>query len=79
MKIFKIYLFLLLALSEERQHQLNRTKSILERYWSEMNQLLERVDDRQKLRQHIARIKYNLKRDAPIRSWFEVEKRVSNI
>lgn len=56
---------------------MNKTRSILERYWSEVNQLLERVDDKQKLRQHIARIKYNLKKDAPIKSWFEVEKRVS--
>lgn len=55
---------------------MNKTKAQLEKYWSEVNQLLERVDDKFKLRQHIARLKYNLKKDPEIKSWFEVEKRV---
>lgn len=63
-------------LNEERQNHLNKTKAFLERYWSEVNHLLERVDDKLKLRQHIARLKYNLKRDPQIKSWFEVERRV---
>ena len=68
--------FQLKALSEERQIQLKKTKAILEKYWIDVNHLLETVDDRLKLRQHIARLKYNLQKDPAIKSWFEVEKRV---
>jgi hypothetical protein len=62
-------------LSVERQNQLNKVHNELEKFWNEINELLEKADNRSLL-QHTARLRFNLKYDPSIKSWFDIDNRV---
>jgi hypothetical protein len=63
------------ALGEQRRAYYEKLKLDLDKYWREVNAILEKSLDKQ-LIQQIARIKFNLKYDPQFRSWFEIELRV---
>lgn len=52
---------------------MNRVKADLEKFWLDTNQLLDKPQA--KLAQHIARLKFNLKKDPEFKSWFDLELR----
>ena len=60
-----------------REVHLNKVKLEIEKFWVEANKILEKPDDKQTVIQHIARLKYSLKNDPNVKSWFEPEPRVS--
>lgn len=64
------------ALSEERQAYYAKVKQDLEKFWIEINKVLEKPDD--KLLQHVARIKFILRESPAFKSWFDIEARVSH-
>lgn len=66
------------ALSDERQSHLNKLRYDIERFWSEVNKILEKPEDK-KMLQHIARLKYTLKHEPELKSWFDLDARVNNI
>jgi hypothetical protein len=70
-------LIFFLALSQERQSQLNNTKQELEKFWLNVNKLLEKPDNKKPMLQNIARFKFNLNHDPQLKSWFELEARVT--
>lgn len=63
------------GISKEKQTYLAKVKSELETFWKDINSILEKIDDRILL-QHVARLKFNVKKDPEIKSWFETEMRV---
>ncbi len=63
------------ALSEERQAYYAQVKQDLETFWNDINKILEKPED--KMLQHVARIKFILKEHANLKSWFDIEARVS--
>ena len=63
------------GISREKQMYLSKVKTDLEIFWKDINQIIEKIDDRQ-LIQNVARLKFNVKRDPYIKSWFETEMRV---
>ncbi|RNA34736.1 sperm-associated antigen 17, partial [Brachionus plicatilis] len=62
-------------LSEERRNYLKKVKLELEKFWSESAKLFDKPQD--KLIQHVARLKISLKQDPQLKSWFDLESRVS--
>jgi hypothetical protein len=64
-----------LALSEERQAQMQKTSNELENFWRDINMVLENSNDKSIL-QNIARLKYKVEKDPIIKSWFELDPRV---
>ncbi len=62
------------ALSEERQAYFNKISVELENFWQNINKVLEKPDD--KTLQHVARIKFLLKENPNLKSWFDLEARV---
>lgn len=64
-------------LSEERRNYLQKVKLDLEKFWSESSKLFDKPQE--KLIQHIARLKISLKQDPDLKSWFDLESRVSKI
>lgn len=63
------------TISVDKEAHYGKAKGELEKFWPEITQLLDKPDDKQTIIQHIARLKYNLKNDPNIKSWFEVEAR----
>ena len=67
-----------LALSEERQAQMQKTTIELENFWRGINMILESSNDKSVL-QNVARLKYTVEQNPNIKSWFELEPRVIEI
>ncbi len=63
------------GISKEKQIYMTKVKADLELFWKDINQIIEKIDDR-KLIQNVARLKFNVKKDPEIKSWFETEIRV---
>jgi hypothetical protein len=55
---------------------MQKSNGFLDTFWKEINGILEKSSDRSML-QNIARLRYVVKSDPSIKSWFELEARVS--
>lgn len=67
--------FVIIALSDERRAQMQKTAAELDKFWKDINLILESSQDKSLL-QNIARLKYCIEKDPPLKSWFEIEARV---
>ena len=55
---------------------MQKTSKELEAFWRDINMVLEKSSDKSLL-QNIARIKYIVDKNPDLKSWFELEPRVS--
>ena len=65
------------GISKEKEEKLGKVRTELETFWNDINQILEKAIDGKLLLQDVARLKFNVQKDPPIKSWFETELRVS--
>ncbi len=65
-------------MSEERQAQMQKTANELQTFWRDINMILDKSSDKSIL-QNIARVKYIVDKSPELKSWFELEPRVSYI
>ncbi len=63
------------GISKEKQTYMAKVRADLELFWKDINQVIEKIDDR-KLIQNVARLKFNIRKDPQIKSWYETEMRV---
>jgi hypothetical protein len=66
------------GISKEKQTYMAKVRADLELFWKDINQVIEKIDDR-KLIQNVARLKFNIRKDPQIKSWYETEMRVTLI
>lgn len=77
LKLVKIrYLQFFEGISKEKQTYIAKVKTDLEIFWKDINPILEKIDERV-LIQHVARLKFNIRTDPEIKSWYETEMRVN--
>jgi hypothetical protein len=70
--------FQFLAQVDEKTAVMQRATGLLDQFWKDVNVVLEKSSDRSML-QNIARLRYVVKSDPEIKSWFELEARVNSL
>ena len=78
-----------IVLSEERNAGFRKLKAELDKFWSEVDAVLEKpvggggggdpTLESKSILQHIAKCKISLKHDPQVKNWFDIEPRVSVI
>ena len=55
---------------------LDKIRHDLEKFWDDVNPIMEKNENKQMI-QNIARTKFSLRNDPQLKSWFELDARVS--